>query len=157
MNAQSIVLAMIAAVVVSFSAGAGAERENSESRPVDATQALNTAQRWAALISQPDIAGLDELLHAEYLHIHATALVESKEKFIDAFKTGARKYDPVNFDEARVRVFGDSAIVTGRFALRAMSRGKVIEGTNRFGLLLVRTPRGLQVAAFQATPIPPQK
>jgi hypothetical protein len=47
-------------------------------------------------------------------------------------------------------------VVTGKFDLKAYTRGKTIESINRFGLLLVKTQSGLQVAYFQATAIPPQ-
>jgi ketosteroid isomerase-like protein len=110
-----------------------------------------------AAVSQADIAGLEQLLNDKYMHIHATALVESKAQFLEAFKNGSRKYDPIKIEEANVRVFGNSAVVTGKFNLKAFTRGKTLEGINRFGLVLVKTQKGIQVASFQATAIPLQK
>ena len=121
------------------------------------SEALNTAERWATVVGQADIAGLNELLHTEYVHVHATALVESKTKFIEALQTGARKYDPIKIEDSSVRVFGDSAVISGKFVLRATTRDRVIEGVNRFVLLVINTPNGLQVATFQATAIPQPK
>jgi ketosteroid isomerase-like protein len=91
------------------------------------------------------------------LHIHATALVESKAQFLEAFKNGTRKYDPITLEELRFRGFGSFAIVTGKFQLKAFSRGKTIEGVNRFGLVLIKTQKGHEVVSFQATSIPQQK
>jgi len=148
---------MIVAVVFAFSAVAGAQAENSRIGTLSKSEALNTAERWATAVGQADIAGLNELLHTDYVHVHATALVEPKAKFIEALQTGARKYDPIRIEDANVRVFGDSAVVSGKFALRATTRDRVIEGVNRFALLVVNTPNGLQVANFQATAIPQPK
>jgi len=116
-----------------------------------------TAERWATVVGQADIAGLNELLHTDYVHVHATALVESKAKFIEALQTGARRYDPIKIDDLNVRVFGDSAVASGKFVLRATTRDRVIEGVNSFVLLVVNTPNGLQIATFQATTIPQSK
>lgn len=120
-------------------------------------QALETAQRWAALANQADSPGLKTLLHDSYLHIHATALVENKAQFLEAFDSGARRYDPIVIEEPSVRLVGDCALINGKFKLKAFSRGRVIEGVNRFTMVVVRTPAGLRVVSFQATGIPPAK
>ena len=117
-------------------------------------EALAISERWATAVGQADTAELNKLLHSDYLHIHATALVESKAKFIEALQTGARKYDPIRIEESNVRVFGDTAVITGKFVLRATIRDRIIEGVNRFTLVVANTPSGVQVATFQATAIP---
>jgi hypothetical protein len=77
---------------------------------------------------------------------------------INAFlQAGARKYDPIKIEESNIRVFGDSAVVTGKFVLKATTRDRVIEGINRFALFVVNTPNGLQVGNFQATAVPQTK
>lgn len=119
--------------------------------------ALNMAQRWASLVSQADILGLEKLLNERYVHIHGTALVESKSQFLEAFRNGSRKYDLITIEDVHVRVFGSSAVVTGKFNMKAYVRGKTIEGVNRFGLVLANTETGSQVVSFQATAIPQQK
>jgi ketosteroid isomerase-like protein len=148
---------MITVVIFALSAVTGAQAENARVGTVSNSEALNTAERWATVVGQADIAGLNELLHTDYVHVHATALVESKAKFIEALQTGARKYDPIRIEDSNVRVFGDSAVVSGKFALKATTRDRVIEGVNRFMLLVVNTSNGLQVASFQATAIPQPK
>ncbi|MEI6314666.1 MAG: hypothetical protein WCO89_07350, partial [Syntrophus sp. (in: bacteria)] len=49
------------------------------------SDALDVAQQWASLVSQADTVGLERLLNDKYIHIHSTALVESKSQFIEAF------------------------------------------------------------------------
>jgi ketosteroid isomerase-like protein len=121
------------------------------------SDALNMAQEWASLVSQANVAELEKLLNDQYMHIHATALVESKAQFLEAFKNGSRKYDLIKIEEINVRIFGSSAVVTGKFNLKAFVRGKTIEGVNRFGLVLVKTQNGQQIVSFQATSIPQQQ
>lgn len=160
MNMRNIIITcttLITAIIMSLSSAAWGADAACTSSVMSESEALKTAQKWALALGTSDIAGLDELLHDDYKHIHATSMVESKAKFIGALKEGARKYDPFKIEDTNVRVFGDSAVVTGKFALKATMREKVIERINRFGLVIVMTPHGLRVASFQATSIPQEK
>jgi len=158
MKVQRLVLLMVLVTMMSVFGGASRAQEKLTGNDTfGESEALNKAEQWASLVSQADIAGLEQLLNDKYMHIHATALVESKAQFLEAFKNGSRKYDPIKIEEANVRVFGNSAVVTGKFNLKAFTRGKTLEGINRFGLVLVKTQKGIQVVSFQATAIPLQK
>lgn len=136
---------------------ANAEVKSPETINISEADALSTTQEWASLVSQANVSELEKILDDKYIHIHGTALVESKAQFLEAFKNGSRKYDPIKIEDINVRVFGSSAVVTGKFNLKAVVRGKAIEGVNRFGLVLVKTQNGQQVVSFQATAIPQPK
>lgn len=154
-NCRAALLALIVAAVVGGRAGA---QDTAPAAPAFAeSEALAEARQWASCVSQADASGLDTLLHDRYVHIHATALVESKAQFLEAFRNGWRRYDPISLDEVTVRVFGNAAVVAGKFNLKAFVRGKTLEGVNRFSLVLVKTQEGERVVSFQATPIPQQK
>ena len=145
-------------VVLSILVGASMSQAASHDTPVlEESEALNEASKWAELAGQANVAELEKLLSDKYVHIHATALVETKTQFLDAFRNGTRKYDPIKFEDLNCRGFGDFAIVTGKFRLKAHSRGKIIEGNNRFALVIAKTKKGTEVVSFQATAIPPQK
>jgi len=154
---KTVFLIMVAAAMLSIPVGpAGAQTQPSGAGDLSEAEALNTANLWASLVSKADIAGLEGLLNDKYIHIHATGLVESKAQFIEALKTGARKYDPIRIEEAGSRLFGNCAVVTGKFKLKAFTRRRTIEGMNRFSLVVIKTPAGFQVVSFQATGIPQQ-
>lgn len=148
---------LIAAVVLSLPGMSCGTGSVSTRGVMSESEALDTAHQWAAALGKADIAGLEDLLHDDYMHIHATSMVESKAQFIGALKEGGRKYDPFTIEESKVRVFGNAAVVTGRFAVKATMRERVVERVNRFGLVVVRTPRGVKIASFQATSIPDAK
>ena len=148
---------LVTAVVLCLSCMAWGASTAPISGVMSESEALNTAQKWALALGKADIAGLDELLHDDYMHIHATSMIESKAKFINALKEGARKYAPFTIEDSKVRVFGNAAVVTGKFAVKATMRERVIERINRFGLVLVTTPYGIKIASFQATSIPQEK
>ncbi len=149
-----MLLVMMASVFVGV---VNAQNKTSVTATFTESDALDMAQEWASLVSQANVSELEKLLNDKYIHIHGTALVESKTQFLEAFKNGSRKYDPIKIEDINVRVFGNSAVVTGKFNLKAFVREKTIEGINRFGLVLVKTETGQQVVSFQATAIPQQK
>ena len=152
-----LALMVIVMMLCAFGGVVRAQEKTYGTATFSESDALNMAQEWASLVSQANVAELEKLLNDRYMHIHATALVESKAQFLEAFKNGSRKYDPIKLEEVTVRVFGSSALVTGKFNLKAFVRGNTIEGVNRFGLVLVKTQNGQQVVSYQATAIPQQK
>jgi hypothetical protein len=155
MNLQRLIVLVMMLLV--WSRSSYAQEKNLDTAFLDESVTLKIAQEWASFVSIPDVLGLEKLLNDQYLHIHATALVESKSQFLDALRSGSRKYEPINFEEVTVRVLGNTSLVTGKFNLKVFARGKTIEGVNRFTLVLVKTNNELQVVSFQATPIPQQK
>lgn len=158
MKVQRLFTLMFLAMMFSLFAGAAsAQEKTSNLATLSEADAQNLSLEWAALLGQGNVEELDKLLNDKYMHIHGTALVETKAQFLEAIKNGSRKYDPIKIEDMGVRVFGNSAVVTGKFNLKALVRGKTIEGVNRFGLILAITEKGKQVVSFQATAIPQQK
>lgn len=155
MKAQKLVaLILLIPTLYAFPAEAAEQDASSQSPVFTESDALQMAQKWAACVSEGNIAALEKLLDEKYVHIHSTALIESRAQFIDALKSGSRKYDVIKLEDVNVRVFGGTAVVTGKFNLKVFARGKTIEGINRFGLVLAQTPDGWRVVSYQATPIP---
>jgi len=117
--------------------------------------ATHCAQQWASCVGQGQADELAKILDDSYQHIHGTGLVENREQFLDALRSGARKYEPIQLEEVRTRLFGDCAVVTGKFALKVSIKGKMMEGVNRFSFVVVQTSQGVKVVSFQATAIKP--
>jgi hypothetical protein len=122
---------------------------------LSAANAESCAQQWASCIGQGQADELTKILDDSYQHIHGTGLVENKEEFLGALRSGARKYEPIQLEEVKTRLFGDCAVVTGKFALKVSIKGKIMEGVNRFSFVVVETPQGPKIVSFQATAIKP--
>ena len=122
---------------------------------LSAATAEDCAQQWASYVGQGQAGELAKILDDSYQHTHGTGLVESKEEFLGALRSGARKYEPIQLEEVKTRLFGDCAVVTGKFALKVSVKGKIMEGVNRFSFVVVQTPQGPKIVLFQATAIKP--
>ena len=122
---------------------------------LSAATAEDCAQQWANYVGHGQADELNKVLEDSYQHTHGTGLVESREEFLGALRSGARKYEPIQLEEVKTRLFGECAVVTGKFALKVSVKGKMMEGVNRFSFVVVQTPQGPKIVSFQATAIKP--
>jgi len=122
---------------------------------LSAATAEECAQQWASCVGQGKADELNKILGDSYQHIHGTGLAENKEEFLLELRSGARKYEPIQLEEVKTRLFGECAVVTGKFALKVSIKGKMMEGVNRFSFVVVQTPQGPKIVSFQATAIKP--
>jgi hypothetical protein len=122
---------------------------------LSAATAEDCAQQWANYVGQGKADELNKILGDSYQHIHGTGLMENREEFLRALRSGMRKYKPIQLEEVKTRLFGECAVVTGKFALKVSIKGKMIEGVNRFSFVVVQTPQGPKIVSFQATAIKP--
>lgn len=120
------------------------------------TKILGLADSWAESVGSNNPDRLEEVLDADYEHIHGTGLQESRSQFLEALRSGSRKYEPIRLEDVRVRGWGDFALVTGKFSLKVEARGKRIEGVNRFCMTMIERPAGWKILQFQATALPPK-
>jgi len=128
---------------------------NVRAEALSAATAEECAQQWASRVGQGQADELNKILDDSYQHIHGTGLVESKEEFLGALRSGARKYEPIQLEEVKTRLFGECAVVCGKFVLKVLVKGKIMEGVNRFTFVVVQTPLGPKIVSFQATAIKP--
>jgi hypothetical protein len=73
----------------------------------------------AALVKQ-DMAFLEQLLDKDYVHYRPHGEVENREQYLKDRKDRSVDFDSLVADEIKVRVYGDTAIVT----YRSTAKGK---------------------------------
>ena len=115
-------------------------------------EATATARQWAGLLTNSDVNGLETLLAADYVHTHGTGKVESKQQFVEALRSGARKYERCEMKDLRFISLGNTAMVHGSIDVQALARGKTIEGNYRFLMVVTKTDQGIKVVSYQAKP-----
>jgi ketosteroid isomerase-like protein len=62
-----------------------------------------------------DVDLIDELLHPDYVIIQPGGIVESKGQVLDSYRSGKRYWEFAQSDQMDIRVYGDTAIVVGRW------------------------------------------
>lgn len=81
--------------------------------------------------------------------------VSDKQQDVSSMRSGELKFTSGSYDEAQVKVFGDTAIVTGRITVKGTYKGQDISGSYRFTDVFARRNGRWQAVAAQATAIAP--
>jgi len=115
-------------------------------------QALDMA--WGEAAAKGDGAVLNKLLADDLYHVHATGNIEDKATYIHSLVSGKRKHAPIVPQQVKVRVYGDTAVSTGKFKMIAYKEGMakpMVDQVNLYTHLWRKTPQGWQLTVHQAT------
>ena len=100
-----------------------------------------------------DIAALDRLMADEGAQINSVGRVVSKAKVIASFDSGERHRDEAHSNEFRVRVYGETAVVIGRWQARGVSTGQAFEYSPRYLSVWIWRKGRWQMTVDQSTDI----
>jgi ketosteroid isomerase-like protein len=128
------------------------------SQAADAAAAIaELEQRLARAWVQRDRAFIDHLLAADWSVTDASGAVLTKQQVLDqTFATTDRRIDTMTIDDVVVRIFGDTAIATGRTRAGGTYRGQSGTATLRFTDVFVwRGGRWVIVASHASNVVPP--
>ena len=75
-------------------------------------------KRYAAMCGG-DFAALEAMLHDELLYTHSSGLTDTKATWLASLRAGKTKYKTAACSDRKVRLVGDTALVTGRAAIEA--------------------------------------
>ena len=109
-------------------------------------------ERFGAMIAR-DFARLQLLVHDELMYTHSSGVVDGKASWLDSMKTGRVKYKKASCTERKVRLFGDTALITGRALIEAEIGGQAKTLKLLFLNAWTRTPQGWKFVAWQSTPL----
>jgi len=113
--------------------------------------------RYQLAVKQNDAATMDRILHHEFVLVLGNGAAYTREHLLKNARD--RKYIYERQDEEpgtqTVRLYGDTAIVTAKLILKAITGGKPVEQKLWFSDTYVRTPGGWRYAFGQASlPLP---
>ena len=114
---------------------------------------LALEERRVQAMTRQDFAALEALLHDQLVYTHSSAKVDSKASWLDSMKSGGTKYKSANVSEQKVRIYGDTALVTGRAEIQAEVGGQAKTLRLRFLNAWTKTPQGWKFVAWQSTPL----
>jgi hypothetical protein len=111
------------------------------------------ARRFDAMIAR-DFAKLDALVHDELRYTHSSGVTDGKASWLDSMRSGRVKYQSARCSEQKVRIYGETALITGRAQIEAEIAGQPKTLRLLFLNAWTRTPQGWQFVAWQSTPLP---
>lgn len=111
------------------------------------------AQRCAAIIAA-DGTALNRLLHEDMIYTHSSGLADTKASFIDALASGKFVYKRIENTKESVRLYGDTALVSGQAAIDIDVDGAPRKLNLCYLAAWTRTEAGWKFVAWQSAGIP---
>ena len=105
----------------------------------------------AASIVKGDIDALAKVTADDYTLITAAGAMSDKAQMISAFKSGQSKITVDDVSDMKVRVYGDTAIVTGKVNVKGTLAGKDATGTQLYTRVYVKKGGHWTSVALQQT------
>lgn len=76
-----------------------------------------------------DVSVLDRMTSDDYTFVTLRGEMRTKQEILKGFASGSFHYDSRQIFDLKVRVYGDTAVVTGRSVQRGMENGRTIAAT----------------------------
>jgi ketosteroid isomerase-like protein len=111
------------------------------------------AQRCAAMLSG-DEAAMRHLFHEDMIFTHSSGLAETKSSFIGSIANGKFDYKRIEQTKERVRLYGDTALVSGQAAIDIDADGAPRKLNLCYLAAWIRTETGWKFVAWQSAAIP---
>ena len=104
-------------------------------------------------VVKADVAVLERVLHGDYVHHGPRGMVENRAQYLENRKARRVDFESLVPDEIKVRVYGDTAIVTGRSTAKGKDQYGKMDEQRRWTHVLVRRDGRWQFVHYQGTPI----
>jgi len=106
-------------------------------------------QDRAAATVKGDVATLEKQTSDDYTFINFSGKMVDKSQMIENFKSGRTKLTSNEVDDMKVRVYGNTAVMTGKADLAGTIEGKETKQEVMFTRVFVKKGGGWQTVALQ--------
>lgn len=144
--AIAVTLSLLMTVSVAAQSSGGSTEEQIEKLENDRAQA----------VIKRDMDALDKMTSDDYTIIDRSGRMRDKQATMAGIKSGDIKVTSNKLSDLKVRVYGDTAVVTGRSDTEGSNNGTSMNGPVRFTRVYVKKDGQWQSVAFQQTPITSQ-
>jgi ketosteroid isomerase-like protein len=107
----------------------------------------------AAAVVKGDVATLEGATADDYVFVNAYGQLSDKATTMNNIKTGNIKITANEVSDMKVRVYGNTAVVTGKASTKGTIGGRDVKSPMMFTRVYVKKDGKWQSVAFQQTPI----
>ena len=116
---------------------------------------MNLEREWVEGLVRRDLAALDRIMANDIVGVGPRGEVWNKAQLIADIKSGDYTIESANVSDMSVRVYGTTAIVTGRYSDKSKYKGKDASVSARFVDVYVKRAGRWQAVSSQETAIVP--
>lgn len=145
-------------MIIALTSGAATDLSASSEEDAKTVAALDT--KYQAAVKANDAATMDQILADDFVLVNGRGKVSSKSDLIESARKKEVTYERQDEEPGtqKVRVWGDTAVVTALLWIKAVQGGKPIDYKLWFSDTYVRTPAGwLYVFGQASLPLPQEK
>jgi ketosteroid isomerase-like protein len=106
-------------------------------------------RRFKAIVDA-DFTALENLLAPDMTYSHSNGWTQTKPEFIGSLRSHELEYQEIKPEALKVRVYGSTAVVTGRAHVKAISKGQEVSIELRFLDVYVKRKGKWQMVAWQS-------
>jgi ketosteroid isomerase-like protein len=142
-------------LIIGLALGAATDLNASSEEDAKIVAALDT--KYQAAVKANDAATMDQILADDFVLVNGRGKVSSKADLIESARKKEVTYERQDEEPGtqKVRVWGDTAVVTALLWIKAVQGGKPIDYKLWFSDTYVRTPTGWRYVFGQASlPLP---
>ena len=120
-------------------AGVGQSRSAKSSHETSVVEGIRKLdeERIQAQI-HADAAALDRIYADDFIGVGPSGTVRTKPQVIRDFTSGDLKFQSITTDDVQVRVYGDTAVETGRSMMNGQDKGHTVPRDTRFTRVWVK-------------------
>jgi len=149
------IMLLVASAPASFVQSQVGDKNAADAQQISVEQQLKQVEReWNDAVVRRDAAALERILSDDFMLITAAGTVSTKAQLIDTIKSPDLVIEPFDTQDVSVRVYGDTAVVTGRFTQKGSYKGKAFSNQFRYTDVYVKRALGWQAVSAQSTFIP---
>lgn len=116
-------------------------------------EVLQANEAYDAAIVSRDVDAYQKIVADEFIFTDFKGAVFNKSQEIEKIKTRKIKFISGKSDDVRVRIYGKTAVVTGRFRAEIIGDGKNYSFAERYTAVFVKQSGHWQLIAEQSTEI----
>ena len=128
---RALLIAVLVLTVASMGVGQKQSARGTHKTTVEEAIRKLDNERIQAQI-HADATALDRIYAADFIGVGPSGTVRTKPQVILDFTSGDLKFQSITTDDVRVRVYGNTAVETGRSTMIGQDRGKAVPQDNRF-------------------------
>ena len=142
----TFVIALLALSATSTALGQKQDAGNDRGKSIDQTIRQLDSERIQAQI-HADTVALKRIYADDFIGIGPSGTVRTKPQVISDFTSGSLKFQSITTDDVQVRVYGNTAVETGRSTMIGQDKNKVVPRDNRFTRVWVKMRGNWQLVA----------
>jgi hypothetical protein len=116
-------------------------------------QIIAAEQAWLHAHLQGDVVMLENLMAAEYLQITDSGGICTKAEVLASFQADTRHWTHASSDDYRIRIYGQTAVVVGRWQAAGVNNGQAFDYASRYISMWVWRDNRWQIVSDQSTTI----